>query len=109
MNNTVYSEVKFSLLVSACLKCNLRKGSRVDNFLSRVAFGMINVDDFSMAVAVISLTLLPDIKFQTAKTCRELIVCFSCGFFIVVARLNLRIYFISLMFPEKQSPSSENY
>ncbi len=69
MNSASYSELKFSLLVSACLKSNLRKGSRVDNFLSRVAFGGINADDFSKALAVNSLMLFPNIEFQTPKIC----------------------------------------
>ena len=82
MHSTSYSEQKFSQLVSACLKSNLKKGSRVDNFLSRVVFGVINADDFSKALAVNSLMLFPNIEFQTPKTCMELIVSFFCQFAI---------------------------
>ena len=67
--------------IGKCLpKKQSEKGSRVDNFLSRVALGTINADDFSNAFAVNRLTLFPNIEFHKPKTCMELTVCFSVSF-----------------------------
>ena len=96
---------KFSLVESACLKSNLRKGSSVDSFLSRVAFGIINADDFSNAFAVNSRTLFPNIEFHTPKTCMELTVCFSVSFPLLLL-LKSRTFPIDKIYPSpKGSPS----